>query len=386
MGMTERERKYRQQGVIHGRALGDGGKSSARLLRQSLAEALKLPEAEAVSRVVADYEGRLDALPSLAKYPELRGMRECVRAYEQGMADGANVSLEDVVLRANYLHAITAAYRTSRHEPTLCATPGPGCTLVYFPRSDRGPLVANNNDGTAKHAHHEEPFWIVANRAGIILGTVSSGLFDDEVSPEMFPAPVFLMVNEMCGTTSEAADLLTRMKLFWGPCNTLVADSNGDSAIIEKSTCRYGLRKSVDGFCATTEMSAEDRTYKAYLWDTRERSIRTRGLTHDSADWAYWKAAEKRSARLLSLTREASKAPTFAKMEQIIYDHTGQTEQVHMDGSKCHPDQEAGEWSLRTAIWVVNERAAQYSFAEPPVSGHLTPRRWKKYDDVELVF
>jgi hypothetical protein len=190
----------------------------------------------------------------------------------------------------------------------------------------------------------------------------------------------------MCGTTPETVDLLTRLNLFWGPCNTLVADKNGNSAVIEKSTCRYGLRKSTDGFAATTEMSAEDPNYKAYLWETRERSIRNRGLTHASADWAYWKAAERRSARLLSLVKEASAAPTFAKMEAVIYDHTGKPEQVHMDGSKCHPEQEAGEWSLRTVIWVINEQAAQYSFAEPPVSGHLTPRRWKKYENIELVF
>jgi hypothetical protein len=246
--------------------------------------------------------------------------------------------------------------------------------------------VANNNDGLIEHQHHTEPFWIVANRAGLMLGTVSSGLFEDETSPEVFPAPVFLMAEELCGTTSEAVDLFTRLNLFWGPCNTLIADRNGNSAIVEKSTCRYGLRKSADGFAATTEMSAEDPAYKAYLWETRERSIRNRGLTYDSPDWVYWKAAERRSARLLSLVKEASKAPTLAMMEKIIYDHTGQPEQVHMDGSKCHPAQEGGEWSLRTAIWVVNEKSAQYSFAEPPISGHLTKRQWKSFQSVELVF
>jgi hypothetical protein len=194
------------------------------------------------------------------------------------------------------------------------------------------------------------------------------------------------MVDEMCGTTSEAVDLLTRLNLFWGPCNTLVADRHGTSAIIEKSTCRYGLRESADGFAATTEMSAEEPGFKQYLWETRERSLQKRGLGHTSADWAYWKTCERRSARLLRLVDEAKREPTYEKLERIIYDHTGQPEQVHMDGSKSHPDQEEGEWSLRTTIWIVNERRATYSFAEPPLSGHLTKRHTTIFPPIDPVF
>lgn len=127
-------------------------------------------------------------------------------------------------------------------------------------------------------------------------------------------------------------------------------------------------------------------TGNAVGWETRERSLRDRGLTHDSADWAYWKTAGRRSARLLKLVQEATDAPTFAKLEATIYDHLGKPEQVHMDGSKCHPDQEGGEWSLRATIWVINERAAQYSFAEPPTSGHLMKRQWKQFEEITLVF
>ena len=116
------------------------------------------------------------------------------------------------------------------------------------------------------------------------------------------------------------------------------------------------------------------------------RALVARGLDHDSADWIYWKAAERRSARLLRLVNEARSAPTYAKIENIIYDHTGEPEQIHMDGTRFHPDQEVGEWSLRTIIWVLNERCACYSFAEPPKSGHLTPRRRKDFPAVEMIF
>ena len=384
--MNPRERKYHQQGWRHGRDARAAGGSNSQVLRDSLSKALRLPGNEAVRRVVADYERRLDSLPPLAEYPELKGMRECVVAYNNGMSEGSGVSLTDVILRANFLHAMTDSYRISSpsHESHLACEPG--CTLVFFPRSDRGPLMANNNDGIESHKHHEGPWWIESNRAGIMIGCVSSGIFDDETSPQKFPAPVYLMVDEMCSTTSEAVDLLTRLNLFWGPCNTLVADRHGNSAVIEKSSCRYGLRKSANGFSATTEMSAEESKFKSYLWETRERSLKARGIDHNSADWAYWKACERRSARLQQMTEEASKAPTYDKMEQIIYNHTGSPDQIHMDGSKCHPDQEAGEWSLRTIIWIVNERRTNYSFAEPPVSGNLTPRQTKVFEPIDYVF
>lgn len=379
--MNSRERKYYEQGRRDGADLRG---TSFRELRRSLAQTLQLPEAEAVRQTVENYNQRLEAIPPLGKFPELRGARECVVAYNQGMADGAGAELTDVVLRANYLHAITASYRSPVHA--VCTTPPPGCTLVYFPRSDRGALLANNNDGTIRWKHRNEPSWIVANRAGLVVGCVSSGIFDDEVSPEQFPAPVYHLTYERCGTVDEAVDLMTRLNLFWGPCNALVADRHGNSAVIEKSTCRYGLRKSADGFSATTEMAAEEPEFKKYLWETRERSVQARKIGHDCADWAYWQTCERRSARLLRLVDEAKREPTFERMQSIIYDHIGQPEQVHMDGTKCHPDQEQGEWSLRTTIWMLNERRAIYSFAEPPLSGHLTPRHTKDFRSTEPVF
>jgi hypothetical protein len=262
----------------------------------------------------------------------------------------------------------------------------PGCTLVYFPTSDRGPLIANNTDDPYRPGYRVEPVWLVANRAGLILGTVSNGLFDDEISPELFPAPVFLMVYEMCSTTAEAVELLTRLNLFWGPCNLLVADRFGESTIIEKSSCRYGLRPGSDGFSATTAMAAEEPGYKAYLWQTREQALGERGLDHTSCEWAYWKAAESRSARLLNMVETAKQNPTFAALENIIYDHTGEPDQIHLDGGKCHPDEEVTNWTLRTVLHVLDERCAFYSFAEPPLGGHLTTRYRKDFPPVQHVF
>jgi len=373
--------KYREQGRRDG---VEGGLSEAvaQQLRDALATSLGVSPEEAQQQTIANYRERLAALPNEAHYPELRGMRECVEAYNDGAAEGAGVPLDVVVLRANYLPMMVASMRVAAPTPTS----EPGCTLVYFGQSDRGPLLANNLDGLAAHQHHVPPPWIVGNREGLVLGTVSSGVFDDEVSPQLFPAPVFMMAQEMCGSVDEAVELLTRLNLFWGPCNLLIADRHGSAAVIEKSTCRYGLRRVEDGFAATTEMSAQTSEQRAYLWETRERSLQQRGLDRDSADWAYWVAAEQRSERLQTLLDEARAEPTFEAIENMIYDHIDSPEQVHMDGSLCHPDQTDAEWSLRTTIWVLEEQRAQFSWAEPPVSGHLTPRQWKAFEDIEPVF
>src|SRR5258706_9768221 len=109
--LNPRERNYYEQGWRHGRHAHVEGKSNAHILRESLSQALRLPEDEAVRRVVADYERRLDSLPPLAEYPELKGMRECVVAYNNGMTEGSGVPLTDVILRANFLHAMTDVYR-----------------------------------------------------------------------------------------------------------------------------------------------------------------------------------------------------------------------------------------------------------------------------------
>lgn len=383
--MMTREARYEQAGQRDG--AGAHGQLTVMLpvMRRALGDVLGLPEDEAVAHTLACYRQRLAALPTPAQHPELRGMGDCVRAYNRGMAQGAGISLQDVMLLANYRYMIHRRVLT----PACASTqpePGAGCTLVYFPHSERGPLLANNNDGTIDHAHQQSPPWIVCNQAGLIAATVSSGVFEDEPSPEQFPVPVFLLAAELCGTAEEGVDLLTRLCGFWEACNTLVADRRGRAAVIEKSNRRWAVRWSEDGFAATTEMAAEDPTYAEYLWQTRRRSLAVRGLDESCADWAYWRAAAARSRRLLGLLDDARAEPSFAGLERIIYDHIDAPEQVHMDGSLCHPQQEHGEWSLRTTVWVLEEQQAQYSFAQPPLSGHLTPRHWCSYRPVDYIF
>ena len=384
--MNAREEKYFQQGLLEGNEFEAAGREAVQARVRTLASLLELPADEARRQVIADYKYRLDALPAVSKFPELAGMRECVTAYDRGLSERSGLEVDDVIIFRNYLHTVTGVLRAEQGAPCVAPASEPGCTLVYFPDSDRGPLVANNTDDLLRPNFQTQPVWLVANRAGLIVGTVSNGLHGDEVSPEIFPAPVFLMVYEMCQTVGEASELLTRLNLFWGPCNCLIADRHGNSVVIEKSSCRYGLRESNDGFSATTAMAAEEPSYKNYLWQTRERSLTARGLDKNCIDWAYWKAAESRSQKLLQMTLTAQAQPTYQALEEIIYQHDGAPDQIHLDGNKCHRDEENPNWTLRTAIHVLNENCTFYSFPEPPKGGHLTARLRKDYVLEEPIF
>jgi len=388
--MNVREDKYYRQGLLEGLEFKDIGAGGVQLRVSTLAEILHCPQEQAVKKVLADYGHRLDSLPCLAQFPELTGMRECVLAYERGLAESSGLTAEAIVVMRTYLYTVTQSMRSS--DPALkpaAATNEPGCTLILFPKSDRGPLLANNTDDVLRPnlgSQQVPPVWPVANRAGLIVGTVSSGLYDDEVSPEIFPVPVFLLLYELCSTAKEAAQLLIKLNLFWGPCNCLVADGQGGAAVVEKSTCRFGLRESQDGFIATTAMAAEEPVFKNYLWESRERSLSQRGLDRTSVDWTYWKAAESRSQRLQDMVQSAKANPTYAEIEAIAYDHTGEPDQLHMDGNLCHPEETDPNWTLRTVIHVINEKASTYSFAEPPLGGHLTDRHQKNFPNESPIF
>src|SRR2546430_1094549 len=58
---------------------------------KGIAEQLKVPCAEVVRLLKNFNRARLDAQPSLARFPELRGVRELVEAQWRGFRDGAKL-------------------------------------------------------------------------------------------------------------------------------------------------------------------------------------------------------------------------------------------------------------------------------------------------------
>jgi len=294
---------------------------------------------------------RLAAVPSLTQYPELRGMGELVQADWRGVRDGAG--LDDALWAAH----CDQHYYSHRYISTGQAVP-PGCSYVYFPTSDRGPMLAHNIDcGPIDFV--PEPGWPAISEH-LILGGVSSGVFLDEQSPEMFPAPVYKLVGRYCRNTDEAVEMLTRYNYFWGPGNVIVIDRNHDVAMIEKSACRIGVRRSPDGFGFITAMTAQEPSMKAFLQGRRTASILARKLPKENADAAYWKAQDRRHELMSELLDEARKNPTAECLRRFIQFRSPERGNVCANGEPVFPGGPPTEHTVRTDLWFLREGRAQW--------------------------
>lgn len=289
---------------------------------------------------------RLDAVPDLSRYPELQGVRELVEARWRGWRDGAQM---DDAQWASYCGWFSYYQRFLR-------IPGQArCSCVYFPTSDRGPLFASNLDSSPSEAFGP-PEWIGGER--FITGSVSSGVYLDELSPEIFPAPVHDLVNHHCATTDEGVEMFTRYNLFWGPCNFILVDRAHNVAMIEKSACRIGARRSPDGFGFVTAMTAEEPGMNAFLAERRDASVKARNLPPGNADEAYWAKQDKRRELMDGLLMEAKEHPTLDGLRGIMQFRSESLGNVAGNGERYLPDGPESEYTLRTTIWLLSEARA----------------------------
>jgi hypothetical protein len=185
-------------------------------------------------------------------------------------------------------------------------------------------------------------------------------VFLDEESPEIFPAPVFKLVGRYCRNTDEAVEMLTRYKLFWGPCNALVVDRRHNVAMIEKSSCRIGVRRSPDGFGFITAMTAQEPGMKTYLQDRRTASILARKLPKENEDATYWKAQDRRGQLMNELLDEARKHPTVETLRRFIQFRDPQRGNVCGNGEVLFPGGHPSEYTLRTSLWLLREGKAMW--------------------------
>ena len=305
---------------------------------------------EEVGRILTQSnQERLDAVPSFIKYPELRGVPELLAAQRRGTREGAEL---DDVLAAVYANGNFYYHRN------ICAgkvKPKAHCSAVYFPTSDHGALIGNNLD-TDIHEPYGPPAWPLCNEH-LVISNVSSGVYLDEESPEIFPAPVHQLVARYCRTTQEAVEMLERYNHFWGPCNTLVVDRQHDVAMIEKTSCRMGVRRSQDGFGFVTAMTAEDPQINAFLSDRRAASLVDRDLPNPCADTRYWDAQDTRRGIMNRLLNEARENPTLEKMRSLMQ-YRGTDGVVCDNGDILHPGDVPIEHTIKTQIVCLSEGRA----------------------------
>lgn len=362
------------------------GKAEAALIRNRAGLGLDLlrergaGDYDAAARGLRAFHAeRLNAVPDLNTYPELRGMRELVQAEQRGIAEAAEL---DETLAAAYFsgHAYFHRFIAAAPAPGATAAGQANCSCIFFPVSDRGPLFANNLDSSPREAFGP-PTWPAGNEH-LIIGGVSSGIYMDERSPEVFPAPVFRLVDRYCRTSSEAVDMLTRYNFFWGPQNLLVADRKRQAAMIEKSACRIGVRWSPDGFAFITAMTAEEPGMNAFLADRRAASVKARGLRPGNADEVYWAKQDARRQLMNELLDEARKAPTFEAMRRFIQFRDSVRGNVCGFGEKYLPDGPESEFTLRTIIWELRQGRAHWWAQEDGRPSWENPKAPVTFSDV----
>jgi len=278
-------------------------------------------------------------------------VRDLVEAAWRGTRDGAQMSDEQ------WAASCDANFYYHRY---VCSSPARslGCSYMFFPESDHGPILANNLDSSPA-----EPFGTPAWPAiseHLIWGGVSSGVYGDEKSPETFPAPVPRIVGRYCRSTDEAVEMLERYKYFWGPGNVLLIDRDKNVAMIEKSACRIGVRRSPDGVGFITAMTAEEPGMNDFLRDRRAASLRARNLPENCADTAYWNGADHRRALMAELLDEARRNPTLERLRQNIQFRDPERGRVCYNGEILFPGGAPCEHTIRTTIWSLREGRAMW--------------------------
>jgi hypothetical protein len=311
--------------------------------------------AEVVKRLADANKERLAASPCLTKYPELRGMPELIAAQWRGLKDGAGLSDDQSTAFScgnYYTHRFIASGKLRRETAK--------CSSVYFADSDHGPLFAANLD-TSPAEPFGPPEWPVHSEH-LLMGGVSSGVFLDEESPEIFPAPVHAMVARYCRTADEAAEFFTRYNHFWGPGNLIVVDPTHRIAMIEKTACRIAVRFSRDGFGFVTAMAQEDPGLREFVAERRTASLAPRGLDpKDCDDVAYWALQGKRHNLMKELLDEARKNPTVEAMRNIMQFRSPTRGCCAVDGEPTRPGVKGSvalEHTLRTYIVALREKRA----------------------------
>ncbi len=363
-----------------GNALGrthlDGGISTTRTVEPGGASLLKnaawkarqvgLPPEELIRRVTALHAERVDALPDLTVYPELRGEREILLERYRGMAD-AGMTPELIALNESLGFWVNYYCRNETgkipHGGSLPPEQRERCRVVFAPDTDAGPLHFKNVDDPL-HTWQPQPENVRTMPSPftpLFFDGTGSGLHIDDDPPEIFPANAVDLAKRYCETVPEAEEFLVRYNYFWAGANMLIHDEAGKAVAIDKaSRCRYAVRRpGPNGVIYINGMSSFDPDYQAYIEMRRAQYLRETGQDESTPEGAYFKGA---AALLRNMTRrmaEFERSPT----EATLYEHLCSRDP---DGPLCrigkqtHPDDPVRAATLVQRCYHLRERIMKW--------------------------
>lgn len=291
-------------------------------------------------------EERLSAEPDYNKFPELKGLKECYRERQRGFIDSAKCTRKEMTFFYNSGWYISRRMAT-RYVGKCCSAPPGNCTSVYIKNSQEGPLLGSNCD----IGYVDKKMFIprMPEERKFISKGVSAALLCDDEPREIFPADPFeLMSDELKADVNKAVEFLRRYNEFWGPGNTVLIDTNMNSVAVEKSNCHMGVRYPRNNSSCVTACCYLIPEMRELKLERDRLSLKARGWTEDSGDWAFWRGCEKRYERLLKLTdEETQRGATLWGMTKIVTDHAVPfPDRICVAGEIGHRDLPCGNWTI----------------------------------------
>ncbi|MEO6909166.1 MAG: hypothetical protein ABI210_14875, partial [Abditibacteriaceae bacterium] len=319
-----------------------------------LAAVIGLPMEEVVSRVLAFHRERLDAVPDLTMYPELKGYRDRLVAQERGMNDaGVEDNLIALSQSLNFWRSTRLLQETG--IAYYAQAMPEKCRILYMADSDRGALHLKNVDDPLTYWTPAPPVapntpWPYTHP--LFFDGVGSGLHIDEIPPEIFPVDVRPLCQEHCTTVKEAEEFMVRYNYFWSGQNLLIHDNKGNSVAFEKTSCRVGVRgPNEKGINFINGMTAVDPEISAFQKQQRQKYLDQIGIQwNDSPDGRYFDFSENKMNNMIRYVKELSLNPTWDNAKQLMEQRDSSGPMCQM-GERLHHDQPALEYTLQMLIF-----------------------------------
>jgi len=331
--MTARER-----GLKRGREAGAGaGRNYQAAMQAELASCRILfptmKEDMAAALIECDRQ-RLACEPDYAKFPELRGHADLLRAERQAFREVTGFGNIETAYQFSWWYFRTR-WLECRHLARWDIYLAQGCTNVFIPDGRDGVTISDNRDIGLPDDLSELAKWrpdiiFERNRNGVYFcqGGVSSAVVLDDEPSCSFPADPFtydhLIPPEFYDDIDVMIEFLTRFNEFWGPGNKLLVDSKMRAVICEKTNCLVAWRKAgPSGAVAITACAYLDRKLHEHQMERCRKAAAIKGETiEDSTEINYHQGSRKRYRRLTELTERAAMGkPGIWDALAIVADH-----------------------------------------------------------------
>lgn len=354
------------RGLAKGKRIMGGGTSTVgspvaywRDSARCLAAVIGWPTQTVSEKVRAFHRERLDAVPNLTVYTELRGYRDLLAEEERGMRE-ADVDEDTLALSQTLNFWRDTKLQQETGKAYFAMALPEKCRVLYVPETDRGAIHAKNVDDPLTYwkprpTHAPDTPWPYTHP--LVFDGVGSGLHLDEMPPEIFPVDVLGLCREYCGTVAEATEFHVRYNYFWASGNRLIHDHKGNSIALEKTRCRIATRgPNEKGINFINGMGALDPEISAYQKHQRQKYLDQQGWTwEDSVDGRFFTSCENKWKNMARYVDELSLNPTYDNVKTLMgqRDRSGS---MCLTGEKCHPDQDAPGCTLVMDMYFMDEK------------------------------